>query len=92
VQLAGFGPLESEQEWDAHATFTSALEKEGFILLGRPLEGTSPSKAHTFGGVMGREDTNVLAFGTFRTDETESFLRVDEVLTFNKLMPTLGRF
>jgi hypothetical protein len=31
-------PLESEQEWDAHATSTSALEKEGFILLGRPLE------------------------------------------------------
>jgi hypothetical protein len=41
---------------------------------------------------MGRGDTNVLAFGTFGTDETESFLRVNEVLTFNKLMPTLGRF
>jgi len=42
--------------------------------------------------VIAGEDANVLPFGTFGTDEKESFLRVDEVLTFNKLMPTLGRF
>ncbi len=58
-------------------------------LPGGPLEGTSPSKSP---GVIAGEDANVLPFGTFGTDEKESFLRVDEVLTFNKLMPTLGRF
>ena len=57
MQLAGFGPLESEQEWDAHATSTSALEKEGFILLGRPLEALLLQKRTLLGCVMGREDT-----------------------------------
>jgi uncharacterized protein YciI len=33
-------PLEAQEEWDAHAAFMDALEREGFILLGGPLEGT----------------------------------------------------
>ena len=73
----------------SHAACMNALGKEGSSLPGGPLEGTSPSKSP---GVIAGEDANVLPFGTFGTDEKESFLRVDEVLTFNKLMPTLGRF
>lgn len=32
--------LENQQEWDEHAVFMNALKKEGFIVLGGPLEGT----------------------------------------------------
>jgi uncharacterized protein YciI len=33
-------PLEGQQEWDAHARFMNALEAQGVIILGGPLEGT----------------------------------------------------
>lgn len=33
-------PLEGQEGWDAHADFMNALHKEGFVLLGGPLEGT----------------------------------------------------
>jgi uncharacterized protein YciI len=33
-------PLESQEDWDAHASFMDALEREGFVVLGGPLEGT----------------------------------------------------
>jgi hypothetical protein len=32
--------LEAQEDWDAHAFFMTALEKEGFVVLGGPLEGT----------------------------------------------------
>jgi len=34
-------PLEGQTEWIGHAQFMNALEREGFVLLGGPLEGTS---------------------------------------------------
>ena len=34
-------PLESQKDWDSHASFMDALEEEGFVVLGGPLEGTS---------------------------------------------------
>jgi len=33
-------PLEGQVDWPAHAVFMNALEAEGFVLLGGPLEGT----------------------------------------------------
>jgi hypothetical protein len=33
-------PLEAQEEWDAHAVFMTALHRDGFILLGGPLDGT----------------------------------------------------
>jgi uncharacterized protein YciI len=33
-------PLEGQADWTAHAAFMNALEAEGFVLLGGPLEGT----------------------------------------------------
>src|SRR5215472_10007720 len=33
-------PLEGQTGWSAHAAFMNALEAEGFIVLGGPLEGT----------------------------------------------------
>ena len=33
-------PLEDQEAWDAHASFMNALQKEGFVVLGGPLEGT----------------------------------------------------
>lgn len=33
--------LEDQKDWNAHASFMDALEEEGFVLLGGPLEGTS---------------------------------------------------
>jgi uncharacterized protein YciI len=33
-------PLEGQEEWEAHASFMNALEGEGFVVLGGPLEGT----------------------------------------------------
>ena len=33
-------PLEEQEEWDAHAVFMTALHRDGFILLGGPLDGT----------------------------------------------------
>jgi uncharacterized protein YciI len=37
----GSRSLEDQDDWDAHAAFMNALEKERFIVLGGPLEGTS---------------------------------------------------
>ena len=34
-------PLESQADWAPHASFMNALAKEGFVILGGPLEGTS---------------------------------------------------
>jgi uncharacterized protein YciI len=31
-------PLEQQRDWDAHAAFMNDLYREGFILLGGPLE------------------------------------------------------
>jgi hypothetical protein len=32
--------LEDQPEWDAHASFMNGLHREGFIVLGGPLEDT----------------------------------------------------
>ena len=34
-------PLEGQKDWDAHATFMDDLEREGFVILAGPLEGTA---------------------------------------------------
>lgn len=34
-------PLEGQEAWGGHAAFMNALEKEGFVALGGPLDGTS---------------------------------------------------
>ena len=34
-------PLEAQEGWDAHAAFMNALQREGFVVLGGPLEETS---------------------------------------------------
>jgi uncharacterized protein YciI len=34
-------PLDAQEAWDAHAAFMNSLEKEGFIVLGGPLEETT---------------------------------------------------
>jgi uncharacterized protein YciI len=33
-------PLESQADWAGHASFMNALAKEGFVILGGPLDGT----------------------------------------------------
>lgn len=33
-------PLEGQVDWDGHARFMNGLEKDGFVLLGGPVEGT----------------------------------------------------
>ncbi|MGH7397486.1 MAG: YciI family protein [Candidatus Rokuibacteriota bacterium] len=33
-------PLEEQDEWPAHAAFMNALHRDGFVLLGGPLDGT----------------------------------------------------
>jgi uncharacterized protein YciI len=33
-------PLESQADWAAHAAFMNALAKDGFVVLGGPLDGT----------------------------------------------------
>lgn len=32
-------PMEGQEAWDSHAAFMNSLEKEGFVVLGGPLEG-----------------------------------------------------
>lgn len=32
--------LEEQEDWEAHRCFMNALEEEGFVMLGGPLEGT----------------------------------------------------
>jgi len=34
-------PLEEQPQWQEHAAFMDALEAEGFVVLGGPLEGAS---------------------------------------------------
>ena len=34
-------PMESQADWAAHASFMNSLAKEGFVILGGPLEGSS---------------------------------------------------
>ncbi len=33
--------MESQEDWGAHASFMNSLEKDRFVVLGGPLEGTS---------------------------------------------------
>ena len=33
-------PMEEQEDWQSHAAFMNALQTEGFVLLGGPLEGT----------------------------------------------------
>ncbi len=33
-------PMEEQEDWQSHAAFMDALQTEGFVLLGGPLEGT----------------------------------------------------
>jgi len=33
-------PMEEQEDWQSHAAFMNALQNEGFVLLGGPLEGT----------------------------------------------------
>lgn len=44
IQTHGAGfrpvPLEQQEDWRAHADFMNALEAEGIVLVGGPLEGT----------------------------------------------------
>ena len=37
----GSRPLDGQLDWASHASFMNALAKEGFVVLGGPLEGTS---------------------------------------------------
>ena len=32
--------MEAQEDWEAHASFMNAMEKEGFVVLGGALEGT----------------------------------------------------
>ena len=32
--------MEEQEDWEAHRCFMNALEEEGFVMLGGPLEGT----------------------------------------------------
>ena len=34
-------PLESQANWTGHAAFMNALARDGFVVLGGPLDGTS---------------------------------------------------
>jgi uncharacterized protein YciI len=34
-------PLESQEDWEPHASFMDSLHREGFVALGGPLEGTA---------------------------------------------------
>jgi hypothetical protein len=34
-------PLEGQKDWESHASFMNALQNEGCVVLGGPLEGTS---------------------------------------------------
>ena len=33
-------PMEEQDEWPSHAVFMTALHRDGFVLLGGPLDGT----------------------------------------------------
>ncbi|MFI5024326.1 MAG: YciI family protein [Alphaproteobacteria bacterium] len=33
-------PMEEQEDWAAHAAFMDALQAEGFVVIGGPLEGT----------------------------------------------------
>ena len=33
-------PIEGQEDWPSHAAFMNALQADGFVLLGGPLEGT----------------------------------------------------
>jgi uncharacterized protein YciI len=37
----GSEPLERQEGWLAHASFMNGLAKEGFVILGGPLDGTA---------------------------------------------------
>jgi hypothetical protein len=36
-----FRPLEGQADWSSHASFMNGLAKEGLVILGGPVEGTS---------------------------------------------------
>jgi len=78
-------PLEAQQNWRAHAEFMVALEADGFVVLGGPLEGT--------------EDV-LLIIRAENTEQIESRLAADpwtkqEMLKISRIVPwnvRLGRW
>lgn len=47
-------PLEEQQDWEAHRAFMNALEAEGIVRLGGPLEGTRRRPFDLPGGEQNR--------------------------------------
>jgi uncharacterized protein YciI len=70
-------PLEAQPDWRAHAEFMVALEADGFVVLGGPLEGTTEV---------------LLIIRAENTEQIESCLAADpwtkqEMLTISRVVP-----
>jgi hypothetical protein len=79
-------PLEAQEEWDAHAVFMTALHRDGFILLGGPLDGTPDvlliARANDEGGIRSRLAEDCWA--------RNGLLRIGQIAPWTLRLGTLG--
>ena len=52
--------LEEQEDWEAHRCFMNALEEEGFVMLGGPLEGDGRGSSYTPRDDPGRDRRSTL--------------------------------
>jgi hypothetical protein len=79
-------PLEAQEEWDAHAVFMTALHRDGFILLGGPLDGTPDvlliARANDEGEIRSRLAEDCWA--------RNGLLRIEQIAPWTLRLGTLG--
>jgi hypothetical protein len=79
-------PLEGQEDWKGHAGFMNALAKEGFVVLGGPLEGTPDVLLVIRAGGPDEIHARLAADPWSRSD----LLRVDRVIPWNLRLGSLG--
>jgi uncharacterized protein YciI len=79
-------PLESQPEWQSHASFMNALERERFVILAGPLEGTPDVllvvRAHSPDAIRSRLDEDPWS--------TMDLLRVKQITPWDLRIGTIA--
>lgn len=78
--------MEGQQEWAAHAAFMNALAKDGFIVAGGPLEGTSDVLLIVRAG---NSDEIIKRFATDPWSGEPDLLRISRISPWNLRLGSL---
>lgn len=79
--------MESQEDWEAHASFMNSLEQDGVVVLGGPLEGTSDVL------LVVRARTNAEILSRFSADPwtRKDLLRLSRIIPWTLRLGSLPR-